>query len=429
MARFVRIAILTIVGLATLLYWQLGQSATPETRCVVRATPRVPVGDPIHYIRLPGSTTIGEQPKNRGPLVRVNVTPRDAKGLSLAVDGPYIVRDLKTKRVRLKRPNLKSVPIKLTKRGIRIGERTFRGDGVEILVRKSPAIWVRRHQYRGSIRLHRDKAGELVVVNVVPMEDYLASVVNGEMPAKFPDEARKAQVVVARTYARYRMQATRGFGLFDVYADSRGQRYLGFQYRTTDGRRLAGETKQSRELVAKTMGEVCRFKGRIFSPYYHAVCGGRTTAGKRVFSDSVTALQSVRCDWCRNAKRYRWHKTVSATQLTAAVGRILKRRKRPFGILRSITRAKAPETFTVSDGNVRETFTGRDLRSAFPPGTLASPRFDVRFVENRYVFTGRGHGHGVGLCQHGAAGLANAGRSYREILRYYYRGVEVGREK
>lgn len=429
MARFLRIAVFTIVGLVTLLYWQMGQSATPETRGVVRATPRVPVGDPINYIRLPGSTTTDEQTRNRGPLVRVNVTPRNSKGLTLAVDGPYIVRDLKTKRVRLKRPNLDTVPLESAKRGIRIGERSFRSDGIEILVRKSPAIWIGRHQYRGSMRLHRDKAGKLVVVNVVPMEDYLASVVNGEMPAKFHIEARKAQVVVARTYARYRMQATRGFGLFDVYSDSRGQRYLGFQYRTTDGRRLAGETKQSRELVAKTKREVCRFKGRIFSPYYHAVCGGKTTAGKRVFSDSVAALQSVSCTWCRNAKRYRWRKTLSARELSATVKRILKKRKRSFGKLRSITPTQAPETFTVSDGNVRETVTGRQLRNTFPPGTLPSPRFDVRFVGGRYIFTGRGHGHGVGLCQHGATGLATAGRSYREILRYYYRGVEIGRQK
>ena len=80
----------------------------------------------------------------------------------------------------------------------------------------------------------------MVVVNVVPLEDYVASVVDGEMPATFPEAARQAQAIVARTYVLYQIQTARVSPLFDVYATTRSQNYLGYQYRGRDGKRLCG---------------------------------------------------------------------------------------------------------------------------------------------------------------------------------------------
>ncbi len=103
----------------------------------------------------------------------------------------------------------------------------------------APGVWVGERLYRGEIRVFRGPGRELTIVNAVPLELYVATVVDSEMPASFPAPARRAQAIVARTYVLSRMVEARGHPHFDVYDDARSQRYLGFQYRVGE-RRLAG---------------------------------------------------------------------------------------------------------------------------------------------------------------------------------------------
>src|SRR5690606_37508645 len=111
-------------------------------------------------------------------------------------------------------------------------------------------------KYRGTVRLHRVGRAKLLAVNVLPLEDYVAAVVDAEMPAAFPIAARQAQAIVARTYAiSCRREATHR--LFDVYASPRSQNYLGVVYRGTGGRLLAGETPAGRAAAEATAGIVC----------------------------------------------------------------------------------------------------------------------------------------------------------------------------
>lgn len=424
MVRFLRIGVLLSVGLGTGLFWQFSQSAMPKSKPVKSAPPKrgprlTTQARFLHEEKLPARTD--------RQTIRVNITPANSEKVRIAIDGPFAIRNMTTNRSLGRFAGMKQAEAVAGRRLLQIGSRTFRTTDLEIVPESSPSIWVGRHQYRGTVRLHRKDDGRLLAINVVSMYYYLASVVDGEMPAKFPDEARKAQAVVARTYARFRMSETRGFGLFDVYADSRGQRYLGYQYRATNDRRLAGESKASRQLVRDTVGLVCRENGKLFSPYYSAVCGGATTPGKGVFGDAGPALKSVPCQWCRHAKRYRWKKTIGSSQFEAAVRKILKSRQRSFGELRFVHSVPGKrETFEVADRVRRHRISGKELRRALQ---LPSPRFAVLSDRRGYTLTGRGHGHGVGLCQHGAAGQAKAGRSFQEILRYYYSGVELARVK
>lgn len=364
------------------------------------------------------------------PTIRVNVTPAGKSRLTIAVDQPFVIRDRKSGRVLYRGNNLVESRVTADTRGIVIARLRLAANDVEITPRKSPAVWVGRHQYRGTLRLHRQSDGSVVAVNVVSRDAYLASVINGEMPAAFPVEARKAQAVVARSYALYRQSETRGFGLFDVYADSRSQRYPGYQYRDESGRRLAGETAASRKLVRDTAGLICTYRGKLFSPYYCAVCGGRTTAGQGVFKDAVGCLQSVPCRWCRPAKRYRWTTHAPLATVNARLRRELAKRKLRFGNLRNIRPApqrdqSKPPAFLISDGQNQYQITAAQLRDALPDGLIASPSFTARLVDGQLRIAGRGHGHGVGMCQWGAAGQARAGRLWREILRYYYPGTAI----
>ena len=375
------------------------------------------------------------KPANRplfSPTVRVNLTSSPVKSIKLAVDASYRVHRVGGSETITSGTLLKSATVSLTKNGFQLGRRRWSGSQIEINSAKSPSIWIDGHQYRGTVRLFRKSDDRFIAVNVLPLEEYLASVVDSEMPAAFPQAARRAQAVVARTYALYQMQEARRHPHFDLYASSRSQRYLGVQYRDAKGRRLAGETKSGRNVVRETSGVACITSGKIFCTYYSAVCGGRTTAGKSVFADAAAPLQSVECNWCREADRYRWKRTVSRSAAGSALKEYFKSRGKPFGRL---TRFAGPSQvvstpatlFRVADGTRDYRVSAVVLRRNLFPSTLPSTRFSVRENGGNIEFHGRGHGHGVGLCQWGARGLALTGKDFAEILQFYYPGSRLVR--
>lgn len=367
-------------------------------------------------------------PRNFGatwnPTIRVNLTPAPLADVPFSVDGPCSIIVPETNRV-LSAPNrIESTTASIDGAGIRIGDTLFPASELEIVAVRTPSIWVGRHQYRGTIRLLRKPGDRLIAVNHLPLEEYIASVIDSEVPATFGIAARQAQAIVARTYAISQMK---GHPQFDLFATSRSQRYLGFQYRDADGRRLAGESKPSRDIASETAGVICTHKGRVFTAYYSAVCGGRTINGRTVFTDAVPVVRSVECNWCREADRYRWTTTVPVDEASRLVADHLKLSGVTFGTIRSIALAPGPSGdlphYNVTDETASHRIAGTVLRRVMPYGVLHSPDFESSQDATTIRFTGRGHGHGVGFCQWGAAGQAKAGRSALEIIRYYYPGA------
>lgn len=362
--------------------------------------------------------------------VRVNLSDSPLRTVSLAVDGPYRITPVGNERVLSREKRLAETTIETTSDGFEIGIRKIRGARLEIVPDKSPAIWVNDHQYRGIVRLYRQSDGRIVAVNVLPLEDYVASVLDSEMPADFPKAARDAQAIVARTYALYQLQQTREHPQFDLYSSTRSQKYLGFQYRDSRGRRLAAESASSRQSTSDTAGMVCTYHAQVFGTYYTAVCGGRTTTGREVFSDAAPPLVSVPCEYCRASPRYRWTAEVSRDQLTEVLDSYFASKNQTFGALSSmrISPTSKPDGLPVveiKDGRRALTMSAADLRNKLPPMTLPSPHFQVRSEGETLHFDGRGHGHGVGFCQWGARGQALAGRGAHDIVRYYYPGSEI----
>lgn len=364
------------------------------------------------------------------PLVRVNLTPEPQKQLELAIDGPYRVVAPGTNRILAHGERLAESIIKTTNNSIRIGNADLRINQVEIVPVNSPSIWVGDNLFRGTIRIARAPGEKLIAINHVPLEDYLASVVNSEMPASFADSAREAQAIIARTYVLAKMT---GHPQFDVYASTRSQKYNGYQYRDAAGKRLAGESTKSREHVRATAGIVCTYQGKLFTTYYSAVCGGSTVRGDSVFEDSVPLLQSVTCDWCKEARLYRWQTALPKQKVEQVVKDHLKSKGQTFGSLVSITPVTKPDGglpyYAVSDGRNRQEIAGTTFRVSLPAGTLQSPHFTAKISGSEVQFSGRGHGHTVGLCQWGADGLGKAGRTSPQILNYYYPGVTLVRLK
>ncbi len=370
------------------------------------------------------------QPSGFSPLIRVNVTPSSGETVQIGVDGEYQILPVESSRVIGRGKRLEPAAVTAAPTGIRIGKNLYPVSRLEIVPKKSPSVWVGRHQYRGTVRLFRRSGGSIVAVNVLPLEDYLASVVDSEMPMKFPTAATQAQALIARTYALYQMQASVEHPFFDVHATTQSQKYLGYQYRDRKNRRRAGESQNSREIINRTRGMVCTYRGRIFCTYYSAVCGGRTTAGKNVFSDAAPPLQSVECQWCRDAQRYRWNVDYAKSEVESRLTQHFRSQQRPFGTLKTIlpiqdSAGTGNAAFDFGDDRYRYRVSSKELRRILPSSKLFSPNFRIHVSAERLIIEGRGHGHGVGLCQWGARGLALAGRNALQIIQYYYPGSNV----
>ena len=365
---------------------------------------------------------------SKSSLIRVNITPDGTENVRLEVRGPYSIRQLVKSREVASGSILPAAKVQATPTGMKIGDKTFTATSLEIIPRESPAIRVNDHLYRGTLRLYRRKDGQISAVNVLPLEEYLASVVDSEMPASFPEAAREAQAIVSRSYALYQMTRAAPAAVYDLYSSQRSQRYLGFEY-TDAGRRLAGESESSRRVVAATRGIVCTYQGRLFCTYYSAVCGGRTTTGTEIFSEASPVLKSVACEWCRDSEHYRWNAQLDRQDFLGAL-----QASGSISSLSELHQTAGPgggviSRFRISGGGKSVAVSGVELRERLPSGLLRSPHFTLSPIQQQIRAEGRGHGHGVGFCQWGARGQGLAGKSAREIVRHYYPGADLELKK
>lgn len=358
-----------------------------------------------------------------GGLIRVALTPRPVSTLRLKIDGAYTVSSLDEIEQTIDvRGSLAECSITATSEGIRLAEQVWSGSGIVLTPAASPGIWIDGRKYRGIVRLYR-AGSTLRAVNILPLEEYVAAVVDAEMPANFPTAAREAQAVAARTYA-VSCQHNPANALFDLYATPVSQNYLGVVYEDAAGRLLAGETADGRAAAAATAQTVCTFEGKPFRAYYSACCGGRTFFGGELFADA-DALHAVTCGGCNDAPLFRWRRSISSEPALRRLAQLARTRSPAF---RSITSAKtsgevtSPAVVDLSDGVRRVRLPAVEVRRAIG---LPSLSFDLAADRKQITIHGRGHGHGVGLCQWGAKGLAERGLSCREILQHYYPGCEL----
>jgi stage II sporulation protein D len=279
-------------------------------------------------------------------------------------------------------------------------------------------IRVDDRSYRGRLLLFRSGDGDLVVVNVLGLEEYLFGVVPCEIgPANARTvEAVKAQAVAARSYTMARLGRRQGLGhdLFDSYL--RDQEYRG----------LERETELSRQAVLATRGEVLEYHGDVCEALYHGNCGGVTANGFRPYLKSVRDTPGHRRGqkaYCSDKPNFSWRADFRKESLDAVVSRLsgkkcLVRRCRLEADRRS---GRVRYLHLATDrGSVR--LSGSDFRMAM---ALKSTSFSMAIRGATVHFAGRGSGHGSGMCQDGAVGMAKGGASYKQILLHYYSGVSL----
>jgi len=265
----------------------------------------------------------------------------------------------------------------------------------------------------------------------MPLEDYLVGVVAAEMPAEFPLEALKAQVVAARTYAVKRLEVSslenplhQGADLCDDHRH--GQAWLSRadlkeRWGTLHYYRYYYKVKQA---VDETRGQVLTYQGQLIDPAYHASCGGRTENSEDVWKFEAPYLRSVPCPYDSDPEPVQTV-TYSLEQVDQALGTNLAalpvsgKQNSPAGIKTTEKTATGrPKTLLIG-GRSFSAVAVRDLLG------LRSTNFTWKVEGGEVTFTTTGHGHGVGLCQYGAKGMALHGYNYRNILKHYYSGVEI----
>jgi len=265
-------------------------------------------------------------------------------------------------------------------------------------------------RFRGTIEA-RAASGAIRLVDELPDEEYLPGTVALEARGEHP-EALKAQAVLARTFvARGARHAAEGFDLCDL---THCQTYRGAD----------GETEKARAATAATASEVLTVDGKTADVYFTAVCGGATADAADVWGERRAHLRSVPCDACRGARDFSWTAEVALADLDAALdgnGRLTG--------LTVVERGAGGYARAVRLDGTGRPLSGEQLRVALGRalgwGVVKSARFTVERRGARLRFAGRGFGHGVGLCEAGAAELARRGLGYREILARYFPGAIV----
>jgi stage II sporulation protein D (peptidoglycan lytic transglycosylase) len=255
----------------------------------------------------------------------------------------------------------------------------------------------------------RASEGRLLVTASMPMDEYIARVLAGETGTFKSDETLKAMAVTARS--------------FD-FCDSTHCQNL----------RLGDVTLRLRKIAEATAGEVLWYDGEPAATYYHANCGGMTEDGRYILGNSeqrAPYLKQHSDTYCVRGGSNQWRGEVSQQELQralAAEGVIVRGRLRAVSVLQRTASGRV-EFLTVT-GSQSITVPGLTFRAAIGRNIgwerLKSNWYDVRVEGDQVVFHGRGSGHGVGLCQVGAEVMGEEGRSYREILSFYYPGTKLG---
>lgn len=268
----------------------------------------------------------------------------------------------------------------------------------------------------GMIDIRKNKRGSYQVINELGLDDYVRAVVGEEMSSRWPIEALKAQAVIARTYALYRKSKSASL-LYDLSATVDSQMFTG------DARDKQGPATAARD----TEGEVLTYGGEVVETLYHSACGGETEGAKDVWDRDYPYLTSRDCPCEKESPYAKWEKPFTSKEVEKALtagGYSAPGISRIRILDRSVTeRVKMVKVHTASGGiNIR----GIDFRRLLGYSRLPSTAFEVRKEGQKFIFSGKGSGHGVGLCQWGAKVMADEGKGYREILEHYYPGAVLG---
>ncbi|MBK7629602.1 MAG: SpoIID/LytB domain-containing protein [Ignavibacteriales bacterium] len=354
--------------------------------------------------------------------------------LVISVNDLVIISDEDYELAKVNLGNKLKFSLKSDKINLSIGSKEFVSKRFYITASsENEIISINEKKYRGRI-LVSIYDSEIKIVNQIGLEDYVKGVMTKEMPIGKGNEnynALKAFSICARTYAFTKMEENKVF--FDIYPDTRDQVYGG----------VDGENKITNDIVDETKGQLLFFDDKPATIFYHSTCGGYTEDVVNVFSNKnipyLIGIKDGDEPYCKISPRYDWTEKYSESTF---IQRFYKAKliESPNYKLSDI---KIASRFTsgrvnelnviINDGEeIQKTIflVGNQIRNIIKNSNgksiLKSTLFDINFDSNKnIIISGKGSGHGVGLCQWGAIGQSRKNINYKKILNHYFPGTEI----
>lgn len=291
------------------------------------------------------------------------------------------------------------------------------GKSLKIYSKRNRIIKINKRKYFGIIHI-RSFENEFEVINEVPMETYLLSVVPSEVPLSFHSEALKAQTIVARTYAYLFLNKYSEIREFDVDDTTGYQVYNGFDLRI--GKKYIRKLEKA---VRNTTGVIVTFKEEPITAYFHSNSGGKIRSGKEYFgvNSDLPYLISKEDPYSLNYPGAKWEYMLP---------------KSNFLNLFDVSSDLSNDVFKYDkNGFVTEMvlidtlYSSKEIRKTVGYSKIKSERFVVKIepMKKQIYFNGIGYGHGVGMSQWGAQGMAEQGYDHKEIVEFYYPNTQLVR--
>ena len=265
-----------------------------------------------------------------------------------------------------------------------------------------------------SIRVKRNETNK---IETIPFEEYIVGVVAGEMPVSFNIEALKAQAVAARNYAYKKIKNSENSD-YDVIDTTANQVYLDLtQLKESWKTNYVANINKIRQAVSETAGEYLTYNDEIIDVFYFSTSNGKTENAVTVFNVDVPYLKSVDSPWDEKENSRFNVQTVFTTDEFCT---LLSINCTEEPIIKNIIRN---ENNRVTEITINEkTFQGTEIYKLLK---LRSTDFEIEQEENQILFNTKGYGHGVGMSQYGANGMAKEGATYEQILTHYYQGTSL----
>lgn len=274
-----------------------------------------------------------------------------------------------------------------------------------------------KQKYQGELQLLTNPGqGSCDLVNDVPLEAYITTLLAKEMNGTWPVEALKAQAVAARTYAfdRVNKKVALDEKLYHLESSEKDQ-VSGTFFDITEKTLRASKETEGEILVGPS--------GKVAPAFFHSKCGGKTLRPDQVWGGVEEGYRSVACTFCQKTGMKDWSHRIQNKQLTTMVDQVLRKyyadqieeqnlRLMPDSLENSEIRLYAGARLHIIKKSYLRNLLGREL--------LPSNNFIMSMKQNQFEVKGQGYGHGVGLCQLGALELAKRGYDYRQILSFYF---------
>lgn len=343
--------------------------------------------------------------------MRVSIL-QDMEGARISAPGGIKIRAGGLEKV--SKQSIKSIEVESRSGALTVNKRGVSGDLVRIIPIEGDWLTVNDRRFRGIIEV-RKRGERLLVINELDIEDYLKGVVPIEVSSSWSMEALKAQAVVSRTYALYQREANinKDYHLVSTVMD---QAYNGKD----------AEDPRTSRAVSATEGIVLRYNGELILAAFHSTSSGSTEDGSNLWPMDLPYLKGVECPFDQSSPFYQWKKKIGLAEIESAI----RSNGYKIGAIANITPYLWSKSARVMGLRIIHSggellLRGEDLRRLVGYSKLPSANFEIDEIGREISFSGKGAGHGIGMCQWGAKEMAEMGFRYQEILRYYFSGIEI----